>query len=63
MNNGKFTIMDMQLLKANVPKDHKFITLSDKPRKGLASDAGFLVVEHYLTDVKQSRDKWRKLGR
>lgn len=39
---------------------HKFIQLTDKPKKGLNTEAGFLVVDHYLKGIKQSRDKWRK---
>lgn len=39
---------------------HKFILLSDNPKKGMNTDAGFLVIDHYFRSIKQSRDKWKK---
>lgn len=39
---------------------HKFIQLTDKPKKGLNTEASFIIVDHYLKSIKQSRDKWRK---
>ena len=39
--------------------DHKFIEFSDKPIKGANTEAGFIVIEHFL-EIKQSRTKWYK---
>ncbi|MFH0893427.1 MAG: hypothetical protein V2A54_03235 [Bacteroidota bacterium] len=40
--------------------EHKFILLTKNPKKGLNTEAGFLVVDHYFKTIKQTREKWRK---
>ena len=39
--------------------NHKYISLSEKPRKGANTEAGFLVID-YLFGNKQGRNKWYK---
>jgi hypothetical protein len=39
---------------------HRFLRFGDKPLFGLESEGAFLVVEHFLKKVKQSRKRWRR---
>jgi len=39
--------------------NHKYILLSEKPRIGANSEAGFLVIDYFFKN-KQSRNKWKK---
>jgi hypothetical protein len=41
-------------------RNHKYISLSDKPRTGIVTESSFLVTDFYLKNHKMPRNKWKR---